>query len=117
MLVSHTGPVNCIQFYENGKLLATGSNDKTICIWDSAGCLVRQNQVHSAPVLALHWAKNGIYSGGSDFLLKYSFFNCTNIEEPAELCWLVFNRSNNLNNFDWPIHMVHIIWAIYYMGL
>jgi len=86
MLAGHTGPVNCIQFYENGRLLATGSNDKTICIWDSDGHLVRQNQVHSAPVLTLHWAKNGIYSGGSDFLLKYSFFNCTNIEEPAELC-------------------------------
>ena len=92
MLAGHTGPVNCIQFYENGRLLATGSNDKTICIWDSDGHLVRQNQVHSAPVLVLHWAKNGIYSGGSDFLLKYSFFNCTNIEEPAELCWLVSNR-------------------------
>ena len=55
------------------------------------GHLVRQNEVHSAPVLSIEWVKAGVYTGGADYVLKFTYFNTQNINEPAHLCWYLIS--------------------------
>lgn len=86
ILSNHSAPVNDIKYSKDGTLLATCSIDKSICIWNAEGQLIRQNQSHSAAVLTIAWTDNGIFSGGSDHLLVFTFFNTANMEEPADLC-------------------------------
>ena len=102
ILVGHTASINAIKFAPNGSIIATASNDKvkkldknqllavfnqTICLWNCEGHLLRQNEVHQAAVLSIAWVTAGIYTGGADSTLKFTYFNTRTIEEPSHLCW------------------------------
>ena len=62
------------------------------------GHLIRQNELHLAAILTIEWVSAGVYTGGADYSLKFTYFNTSQIEEPQHLCWLGENeRGNRIN--------------------
>ena len=68
-LTGHTGPVSSVAFSPNASLIAAGSSDKSVIIWDSGSGLLRQTLTgESEAVYAIAFEPNGkqIVSGGKD---------------------------------------------------
>ena len=69
-MCGHLDWINCIEFSSNGKLLATGSEDKTIRLWDLT--LAKPKSIvlegHSGWVFSVKFSPNNQYlvSGGAD---------------------------------------------------
>src|SRR5215213_5747769 len=54
---SHAGWIGRIAWSPDGRLLASGSDDRTICIWNLAeGALVKMLKGHSDTVFSVAWA-------------------------------------------------------------
>lgn len=53
------------------------------------GHMIRQNELHLAAILTIEWVTAGVYTGGADYSLKFTYFNTRQIEEPQHLCWWV----------------------------
>ncbi|XP_035791565.1 cleavage stimulation factor subunit 1-like [Anopheles albimanus] len=71
----HKGAIMCVKYAPNAKILATGSMDGTIKLWDgvSGRCINTFYQAHDgADVCSLHFTRNGKYllSSGTDSLVK-----------------------------------------------
>ncbi|KAJ7108201.1 hypothetical protein C8R44DRAFT_884965 [Mycena epipterygia] len=70
ILRGHSGPVNSITFSPDGALIASGSRDKTMCVWDAqtGELLVEPIQGHTLPITAVHFSPDGtrIASGSKD---------------------------------------------------
>ena len=65
----HQGPVQCVQFAPDGKVLATSSSDGTIRLWDpTAGAELTVLQGHTNDVFAIAFAPDGrtLASTGAD---------------------------------------------------
>ncbi|MDY6900631.1 MAG: WD40 repeat domain-containing protein, partial [Cyanobacteriota bacterium] len=108
ILSSHDSQVNSVSFSDNGKLLASGSQDNTIKIWQRDGKLLQ----------TLTERKDGffsvIFSPNNKFLIAGSFDNTVSlwrynsatglfsknpvvtISEPEELWAIGFNPNNNI---------------------
>lgn len=57
---SHAGWIGRIAWSPDGRLLASGSDDRTICIWNpSDGTLVRKLEGHSDTVFSVAWSRDG----------------------------------------------------------
>jgi WD40 repeat protein len=68
-LTGHTGPVSTVAFSPNSALIAAGSSDKSVLIWDSGSGLLRQTLAGDFDaVYAIAFEPNGkrIVSGGKD---------------------------------------------------
>jgi WD40 repeat protein len=65
-LEGHTGGVTTAAWSRDGKMLATGSADKTIRLWDATGKAVRTLSGHEGPVACLAWGEKALASGSSD---------------------------------------------------
>jgi len=58
----HTGPVNCLDMSPNKKMLASGSDDKTIIIWDMATATVLKKLTgHAWKVTSVQFSPDGKY--------------------------------------------------------
>lgn len=58
----HTAQVNCLEISPNRKFMATGSDDKTIIIWDLAtGKEVKRLEGHTWKVTSLNYSSDGAY--------------------------------------------------------
>jgi WD40 repeat protein len=68
-LTGHTGPVGTVAFSPNSTLIAAGSSDKSVMIWDASSGLLRQTLTGQFDaVYAIAFEPNGkrIVSGGKD---------------------------------------------------
>ncbi|KAJ7108208.1 hypothetical protein C8R44DRAFT_298178 [Mycena epipterygia] len=74
ILRGHSGPVNSVAFSPNGALIASGSNDKTLCVWDAhtGELVIEPIQGHSGWVTTIHFSPDGtrIASGSSDYTVR-----------------------------------------------
>src|SRR5262249_2783956 len=73
LLLEHAGAVRCAALSPDGRLLATGGQDRAIRLWDMAtGKQIRLLSGHTADVLALAFAPDGqvLASGGEDRSVK-----------------------------------------------
>ncbi|MEZ4939972.1 MAG: caspase family protein [Saprospiraceae bacterium] len=72
-LSGHTGAVNDVAFSPDGRLLLSGSSDKTAKLWDRNGQLLRTLSGHTGAVNAVAFAPDGksILTAGSDNMLKH----------------------------------------------
>jgi WD40 repeat protein len=71
-LEGHTGPVLCVAYAPDGRLLASGSWDHTVRLWDTATGEARELHRGDGPVLALGFAPDGRHlaaSSGSTLML------------------------------------------------
>ena len=69
VLAGHTDSVLAIAFSPNGKLLVSGSSDKTVRLWEAdTGKLRRTREEHTAPVSTVVFSVNGkkFWSGSSE---------------------------------------------------
>ena len=72
-LEGHTKNINSVCWSPDGKYFASGSEDKTIKIWDAnSGACIRTLKGHSYTVYSVCWSPNGKYlaSGASDYTVK-----------------------------------------------
>jgi WD40 repeat protein len=59
-LTGHTGPVDSVAWSPDGKELASGSDDKTIMVWDVAsGKLQATLTGHTGSVYSVAWSPDG----------------------------------------------------------
>ncbi|XP_064612039.1 WD repeat, SAM and U-box domain-containing protein 1-like [Liolophura sinensis] len=68
-LLGHTGPIMCIAFGRQGALLASGSGDKTVRLWDAAkGECLQVMEAHSRYVTCCAFSQDGklLASGSND---------------------------------------------------
>jgi WD40 repeat protein len=73
-LRGHSNLAICVAFLDGGRMLASGSVDRTVKLWDIAQALVERDvlTVHSTSVAALAFMPDGqaLISGGSDGLIR-----------------------------------------------
>jgi outer membrane protein OmpA-like peptidoglycan-associated protein len=69
-LVDHKELIRCVDWSPDGKMIATGSHDSTIKIWDgNSGILIRTLKV-STPVISLCWSPDGKSIASSEIPAK-----------------------------------------------
>jgi WD40 repeat protein len=62
-LAGHTDVVNCMALSPNGKKLISGSNDKTVMIWDlTTGKALKTLKGHAWKVTSVNWNNDGRYA-------------------------------------------------------
>jgi WD40 repeat protein len=71
-LTGHTGPVSTVAFSDNGALIAAGSSDKSVMIWDAGnGSLLHTltDEVESANAIGFEPNARRLVSGGRDGII------------------------------------------------
>ncbi len=69
VLKGHTSTVNAVSFSTDGNILASGSSDRTIKLWDvNKGKIIKELQIHKSGVAGVFFAPDGktLYSSGYD---------------------------------------------------
>jgi len=69
-LEGHNGCVNCIQWNSCGSLLASGSDDKTVMVWDAVRCrrVARLDTPHEGNIFSVVWlpgTEDGLLATGA----------------------------------------------------
>ena len=66
-LYGHTSQIAALSFSPDGSMLATGSSDKTIRIWDTSTWKLLKTLVHSSLVQTVRFSPDGHYIAAGDF--------------------------------------------------
>lgn len=72
-LVGHLDPIYCVIFAPDSRLLASGSSDDTVRVWDiTTGSLLHTLRSHSSSVHCVTFSPDGLFlvSGSSDRTIK-----------------------------------------------
>ena len=78
----HTEPVRCVAFSPSGERIATGSEDKTVKLWDAAtGRHIATSRDHRASVESLAFSPGGsrIATGDQDGSIR--LWDVTNLDQ------------------------------------
>ncbi|KEG01251.1 cell division cycle 20-like protein 1, cofactor-APC complex [Plasmodium vinckei vinckei] len=104
----HTSEVCGLQWNYNGKLLASGSNDNSICIWDNnKNDFIFHFTKHKAAVKAISWCPhdhNLLTTGGGSADKKIYFWNINNGE-----CINSINTNSQVSNILWSKNTKELI--------
>ncbi|MEZ6063031.1 MAG: serine/threonine-protein kinase [Planctomycetaceae bacterium] len=55
-LTGHAAPVTCVAYNASGSLLASGSDDRSVRLWNDAGRMQHTIDVHESPVVGVHFS-------------------------------------------------------------
>ena len=107
-LSNHDAAVNSVVFSDDGRLLASGSQDNTIKIWQNDGKLLQTLLEHKDGVFSVIFSPDNQYliAGSFDNTVSLWRYNSTKglfenrpfvtISEPDELWAIAFNPNNNI---------------------
>ena len=99
--VTHTGPIQCIAVSRDGQFVATGSNDKTVKIWNLAtGQLLTTLAGSTDRVNAVSFgAKNELVSAGDDQQLRWWSIETGRELRSVKTGGTIFNLAHNDGNW------------------
>ncbi len=86
-LEGHSGSVQSIAFSPDGKLLASGSDDKTIKLWDTATGDVQTLEGHSGSIQSIAFSPDGklLASGSGDETIKLWNIATGNLQQSIDV--------------------------------
>ena len=80
VLSGHNGPISCLEFDPVGGMLASGSWDGTVKVWDVYKNQVEETFVHTSDVLSLAWRHDGKFICASTLNGALNFWDKDNGE-------------------------------------
>lgn len=114
-LKGHTGCVNCLEWSANGRLLASGSDDNHVIIWDPFKSKTKLDFLtpHQGNIFSVKFLPNSddtlIATGAADHCIYV--FDITRLSEPASPYWKCCCHSQRVKRLATTAENANIFWS------